>query len=727
MDLIYLFRILLKRKWIILFFSIAAAAITFFLVSSQKEAYRSVAQYSTGFTEEKVRLADGTTAVDLYTADSKFNNVIETFRSPRVVGMLSYRLLLHDLEYPQQAYKMLSEKEKKSAVYQKLKIDTVKAILRQKISLSETLNPISDKIEHDIYEFLKLYGYDYVSLNTTLAIGRVSRTDYLDIVYTSPNAYLSAFVVNTIGTEFLNYYQKLNSLRTEASATNIQSLVNQQQLIVDSLNALLRETRVKQGAIDPISMSKTALETVTDLESQLGTSTSEYNQHKYLLKSYEDELAGLTKPAAQTGTESMQSLMNRKDKLIEDQAKNPDPALQKQIDDLDDKIRNQSGSGGGSPKDKLRVSELNTKIRLERAAMDGSKSTMDLLQARIRFYTGKSNINPGSVVDISALESQLSIENKTLATLKERFSQAEGLVKDDPTVNFKQTLIGQPEVEPVSKKKLLKTALAGAITLSLLSILFIFIELFDSSVKTPLQFDKQVGQRLIGVLNYVSLKKNTVDGLMMQDLEGSKYKKEEFFKNSIRKIRYELERAEKKIFLVTSTREKAGKTTVTESIALSMLLSKKKVLLIDFNFGNNTLTEKFSPIAFIEDLDFTTLKKFDEKTSITRYATSVENLYVIGCKKGTSSPSEVISLRDFETYLHRLAPEFDVILIEGASMNERSDSNELFRLAEGVITVYSAEDSISSSDNKSYNTVKAQEEKNIGTILNKVQLGNVNY
>ena len=87
----------MRKKWLIIGLTLIAVITAFVLLLLKKNLYESVAQYSTGFTSERVRLVDGTSAIDFYGADIKFNNVIETFKSPKVIGALSYSLLLHDL------------------------------------------------------------------------------------------------------------------------------------------------------------------------------------------------------------------------------------------------------------------------------------------------------------------------------------------------------------------------------------------------------------------------------------------------------------------------------------------------------------------------------------------------------------------------------------------------------------------------------------------------------
>ena len=99
MDFLYLLRVLLKRKWLILGTGLAAAAIAFGLTINQPKKYRSFMQFSTGFTvNDEVKVSAEN--VDIYAADVKFNNVAVTVTSPSVISLLSYNLILHDLESP---------------------------------------------------------------------------------------------------------------------------------------------------------------------------------------------------------------------------------------------------------------------------------------------------------------------------------------------------------------------------------------------------------------------------------------------------------------------------------------------------------------------------------------------------------------------------------------------------------------------------------------------------
>src|SRR6202012_3608728 len=74
------------------------------------------------------------------------------------------------------------------------------------------------------------------------------------------------------------------------------------------------------------------------------------------------------------------------------------------------------------------------------------------------------------------------------------------------------------------------------------------------------------------------------------------------FRESIRKLRYEVERSGKRIFLFASTKKGEGKTTLIQMLAFSLSLNKKKVLIIDTNFSNNDLTVQLDAEPILEKI-----------------------------------------------------------------------------------------------------------------------------
>ncbi|PWT97807.1 MAG: hypothetical protein C5B52_13255 [Bacteroidetes bacterium] len=727
MDITYLLRVLLRRKWTILLATLLAAGAAFVISLFKKPLYESVAQYSTGFTAEKVRLIDGS-SVDYFNLDAKFKNVTETMKSIQVIGMLSYRLLLHDLENPNRAFRKLKPEQTKTKIYNAVDKEKAIEILKKKLQTREILYS-SETDEKNILEFLELYKYDYKSLRDFLTISRVEGTDYMNIVCFSENAELSAFTVNTLGQEFLSYYRSLTEERSGNSAETIDQLVAQQQKKVDSLNEQLRLARVKTGAIDPTVIGTGALQTVTQLETKLAEERGKNNTYVQNLASYKTRLATLQQAAgAGNNNAEVVRLKNKQQELMAENNRKGgnDPDLQRQIQDITAQIVIKSSSGGNTTKRNQDIDDLNAKISTEQANLTASNETIQQYEDRIKVYDKKTNVNPGGEVELKTIQAKLDIENNALKNIKEKYSQAQGLLKENPAENFKQTLVGQPAIEPEPAKRIMTTALAAVSMMFLAMIIILFAEIFDSSVKTPSQFLKAVSLKLLSVVNNVNLKnKNILEVVGNTYLEGKTVSDEEVFKEHLRKLRFEIDSSSRKVFLFTSTKTGEGKSTIIEALATSLYLSKKKVLLIDTNFSNNTLTQKFEASPTLEDSI-----RLNNNFSLENFRriispTSIPGVDIIGCKGGNYTPAEILPFNNILSHLSNLDTEYDYIFLEGAALNNHSDSNELTQYVDKVVIVFSAESSIKQTDIESIRFLQNLNGKFSGAILNNVQTENM--
>src|SRR6185369_12615648 len=133
MDLIYLVKVLVRRKWTIIFCLILGIAGGLLFGFFAPKKYLSNAQYSTGFSQTQKVSLQLTEIFDVNQIDFRINNVLETFKSPIVLAMTAYDLLLHDLnnEHP---FRYLTAKEKADSSYRKADIPKARTILSEKLS-----------------------------------------------------------------------------------------------------------------------------------------------------------------------------------------------------------------------------------------------------------------------------------------------------------------------------------------------------------------------------------------------------------------------------------------------------------------------------------------------------------------------------------------------------------------------------------------------------------------
>jgi len=343
MDLTYLFRALLRKKWIIIFSALLGASLGVVFTLFQKKSYVSYAQYTTGFSQtQKVSLAL-TEILDVNQVDSRFNNVIETFHSATVLGMMSYDLMLHDLESPR-PFRELTVKQKKDSTYQKVNFEKAKKILRDKLSSMELLTTY-DPEEKKVWDLIALYGYGEFGLSKKLSIERVPHTDYLNVSFSSEKPELSAYIVNTIGVKFKEFYTSLTSSRTKESLTKLDSLALSKRRQVDSLRKVYEDFRAKIGTPNISDAATAAMSGVQELTASLTNEQSKYNTLNQQLSSVNDQLSTLnSSPTTTTHVENNNEeilALREKNKTLSSQLAQKggsDPDIQAKIDDNNKKI-----------------------------------------------------------------------------------------------------------------------------------------------------------------------------------------------------------------------------------------------------------------------------------------------------------------------------------------------------------------------------------------------------
>ena len=196
------------------------------------------------------------------------------------------------------------------------------------------------------------------------------------------------------------------------------------------------------------------------------------------------------------------------------------------------------------------------------------------------------------------------------------------------------------------------------------------------------------------------------------------------FIENLRKLRYEIERSGKHIILFTSTKPQEGKTTILEAVAHTFSMSKKKILLIDANFSNNTLTRDFSAKPTLVTFSMKGQETVEKIWNITT-VTQITNVDVIGCEEGNYTPSEILPKNNLLDHLDKFRQHYDYILIEGAALNSHADSKELTDFVEGVVIVFSARNSLGENDRESIEFLKHHRNKFIGAVLNNVDEQNL--
>ncbi len=737
MDIIYLLKVIFRRKWTILFctmLGLAGGLIFRFFLPKQ---YVSTAQYSTGFAQTQKVSLSLTENFDVNQIDLRFSNVIETFKSPIVLAMISYDLLLHDLE-AEHPFRTLTEKQRSDTNYLKADIPKAKLILREKLS-SRNLLTTYDPQDKMVFNLLGLYDYDEATVLTKLNVDRVPRTDYINVSFSSENPELSAYVANRIGVKFKEFYIGLTSTSTKESLTKLDSLRESKHKEVDSLRSKLQRFKDKIGTPNLGDQATAAMSGLQELTSSLTLQQANLNIYTQQLASVIDQLRELNANPT-TGTTAAPS--NHADEILQLRRTNEelaaklgqkggvDPVISSQLEANNNRINQlsraaiASGSTGTSTLKSLdRRQELTTQKLNLQSSINATRDNITMYEGRVAQFKKIAFSGGGQEVVANAYQNDLTIAQNELEKYNSSIFASQD-IDISPDFNFKQILLGQPPIKPEPTKGLLIISIA-ALSMFFLSALFITIlELLDASLRTPTLFHNETNMAVLSSLGKIDLEKKTVRDYFEFSTRTERDDTAMPYIENLRKLRFEIERSGKRMILFTSTKPQEGKTTVMESLAHTFSLSKKKVLLIDANFSNNTLTRDFSAKPTLEGFSIEPNESVDRIWGITTL-TYITNVDIIGCNEGNYTPSEVLPKHNLLASLDKLKQHYDFIFIEAAALNHHADSKEISEYAEGLVLVYSARNTLGDLDRESLAFLKENKQKFIGAVLNNVDEQNL--
>jgi Mrp family chromosome partitioning ATPase/uncharacterized protein involved in exopolysaccharide biosynthesis len=732
MDFIYLLRVLLKRKWIILGATILAAALAYYLTRNEQRKFRSSSRISTGFAIKEVVSVNE--EFDPWAAETKFENAIEEFQTPQVLNLLGYNLILHDLSQPTNCFRALGEQQKQTAAFKSVNIETAKKLFQSKLDSLQILSPYNPE-EKKLIDFQKLYGYDYKSIKNNIAIYRVQRTDYLQIDFLSENPELSAYVVNNIFEEYSRYFSKVRRTNVTESIDTLKSIMDKRKQDLDVKNALL--SKYGGGSMED---GTTILGVAGDLRKALEDEKSKKTQKEFELKRVELKLSALSINNSSSSVVSNSDLLAAKkamndayddwqlepgNKIKEDRYNKLQSTYITLLNSADDAKRDRTTTKATESKADL----LDQKADLEFAIQSYNKS-IGSYESQINMLEGRASSTQSNVVTVETLKKDRDQANSDWLEAKRKYNEAQD-VSGSSINNFRQIVMGQPAFEPEPSKRMMMVGMAGAAAFVTCILIIIFLTYLDSSIKTPVIFSKTVNLKLISLVNFMDLKNKRLEDIVANRhqtetvIDRNKFNA---FRESIRKLRFEIESTGKKVFLFTSTKKGMGKTTLIQALSYSMSLSKKKILIIDTNFCNPDLTVQLNADPVLEKIIPLKANGVSLVDQVKKFSKDigVGTVYAIGSEGGDYTPSEILPRENILHHLQALTSEFDYIFLEGPPLNDFSDSKELAQYVDGVIAVFSATHIIKQIDKQSIAFFKELNGKFCGSVLNMVDLKNIN-
>ncbi len=734
MDFLFFIKVLLRRKWLIMFVTVLAVVAAYFIASKLPESYKSKVVISTGIIEKKNIYTDNENPfVQEFQIEHKFSNLIELMTSRLSINMISYQLLLHDYgQYIDSTYKIAPFRTiDEEAIRNFTPTEVQKAIelAHQKLHNKIDVDSIEHQTERDLKQILKELKYDFETLYRDVEIARIANTDFLKIEYESESPELSAFLVNNYADIFLAYYQSLKDKKDQHSVEFYAELAIEKKGELDAKTEERKRFKQGQGILNFDEQEKVIVGQISDLE---GKRLEQYQK----IPSYQGAIRVINKHLNEKGYEAsrhewvnsdIKNLQDRLKKLELRKVNESGTLLQTEIDlarkELQRRIETQTTETGdeliASNRDLLMQKiEAETELEIARASVNAIDSELSRLKGKASGFASKE-------ADVTALDREITVANEEYLAIVDKLNSAKlkSIGTDNPLAVVER---GYTPDEPEPSNKLILAAFSGVMSGTLCVVLIFLLAYMDLRLSTPLQFQKFTNVPLVGTLNEVKMKDLDLEAVFGKT---SRDERIEAFKESLRKIRYQIERSGAQTFLVTSTKEGEGKTFFIISLAYSLSLNGKKVMIIDTNFKNNVLSEMCmqsdqKSLIATKLIGDNNLEKEFTSTGVNS-AFSHSTVDIIGNLGGYNSPSEIFAGKDVRKFIEELAKIYDYIFLESASLNKYSDAHELSEYVDKVLNVFSAESEIKQIDKNSIDYLQGLGEKFMGGILNKVNLKNL--
>jgi len=746
MDVGYLLNILAKRKWLLLSVILLASTATWFLVGKLPSAYKSKAVVSTGIIDYKgVSLQTDNPFIQQFQIESSFNSLIEKMKSRTSIKLLTDTLLLHDLQADVANVKPFREPEAEEIGLSAVELD--KAVMKLKTSFTDTLLNTKPQMDISNNQLAEAYGYDFETIWNKLDIKRIGETDYLSVEFESESPELSYFVVSSFVQKFFKMHESDLSYKEDKQLEFAGKQFEARKLELDSITKLIDDYKNSNGLVDVTSQREGVVDHIKDLEIKLEESRLQIPALKSNIISLETQIKTLGKGLGDSYSNDIlyrgdiNEISNQINLLQEKRVEifasgkstaNIDVKIEGLREQLADKV-SRTVPVERSHKGKLddQVIEMAREKVKKQLDLEQAQAAVISYQREIDRLYGKANVLTVNDNKLEILQSEKERVEKEYTAARDNFelakSRAEG--SENPL-----SIIEQPEFpyEPESKHRAVFSAFAGVAGGSIASIILFLLAFIDSSLQSPAQFKRITRLPVIGYVNKIKVREMNLNHLFLTFQDKPEL---EIFKENIRKIRTALEGSGAKTVLFTSPKPQEGKSFIMVLLAYALSLNDKRILIIDTNFKNNTLSG-YKTKSFIEITTDEPKNKhghgiengYGQLSSPETASASDETLKsidIVANKGGSQSPAEVLAGKNFHKVIDQYAKKYDFIFMEAAAMNKFSDARELMPFVDKIITVMSAESPIGNEDKDTLEFLRNMNGKMLGGILNMVDLKNI--
>ncbi len=688
-----------------------AVGITFYLTRKMPDTYKSKARIATGLVDESEASVFDT---KMDASDAKINlqfaNLIQMMQLKKIVDIVSYQLIIHDMEHPDSAYRApskdlagLNPDARKHAL----------EVYKEKLKKREPLY-LFDIDQRGIHRVMASMGYDEESLKKKLTIFRVSNSDFIDVEFESDNGRLSAFVVNALCKEFIDYYTSVVKENQIKAVNFLDLLLKQKREAMNSQTEQLKNYKIQNRVLNLNEQAKSLYGQIAGFTEKREMTEKDIIAFKGAIASIDNKfnprdrqyLENTLTKINQDIIATKELLKRKNDEYIKT---NFNPSLKVVVDSLQALLTNQINQSTDryilnplAAKESIVLQKLNLEVQLELAK--NSIFTLDKMLAELNARFDK--LVPHEAV-IQSFESEIDIASKEYIEILKKYNQTS--MESGFSLRLKQIDIAMPGT-PIPAKRMILTIVSGMVVIVLYVVVLFVVFYLDESIKIAQDLADKTNLPVLGHLPLLKKGLLDLDKIWNANQTDSLINQ---YKDLLRSTRFEVttELRNNHLLGITSLHAKEGKSFVALSLAYAFAKANKKVLLIDSNFDHNSITKITHAHLYIEDYLHNNVTKTNLITN--------DSLVVMGNKGGNLSAYELCVEAVLQEKLQELKQQFDVILIETPALHQLNKAKEWLTVCDKFVLVFEALQTITYEKNLTIELLKSFEKPFAGWILNK--------
>ncbi len=713
MDIKSFLKTLNKYKLVVIFVVITTVTVTYFFVKNLPKQYKSNVEISTGLLDPTKKVISNET-VDFFKISQQFNSIMEKMEMKKTINLLSYRLILHDLQLPQKKFKKYSKQIDSLSRQQK---QAVISLYQQKLAFKALLTLNDDKGSYKLYSIIESMGYGEEDLRKKLDINHKDNSDLITIEYVSGNPELSAYVVNTLASEFIRSYSADVSNNANNSNELLDSLVKKKKAIMDEKTAQLSSFKKASGVLNLSEQASAVNAQIITYQAQQANMLSKIDQDVAAINTINSKLRNNDTDISGSSVADNRELINLTTQL--------QTANSNVIGGINVTVNRRRADSLRRLLDDKRIKNSNDNIidpRVSRQSLVNQKNNLEISLAQEKGSLRAIN------VELSKLKAQFSSMVPYDADIQ-NYQNAADLATKDYTSSFdaynesktSQNINGfQLNIEqmglpgnPEPSKRTIYVAGSGFGSLILCLGVLLIISATDNSINSISQLESVTQSKVLGALSKIEGNERHIREIW-NDKSGNK--SFETYRKLLRSMRFEINdnmnNEHTEIIGITSLFPGEGKTFVAYSLTYAFAMTGKKVLLIADELPVVESAEK----GLVLSQNFETF--LVKKEIVTEDLITVLNKSMV-----QSSLLESQTIENLHVGFEKLRKEFDIILIDVNNLQDINIAKEWLLFTDKNIAIFEAGKNIQNSD---MHLVKYLKEKPgfLGWILNKTPIQN---